>query len=131
MAIWQQGMGVISAVSEILPKPDRELRFEYEDAWRQLNIDPKKLAEELDSVIPRADRVVNSSDYFSWKGDTENKEDNDTDLCTNPESGIIISPGFRSDLRTESPYFLEKILGICIKYAWKQKLTEEKFFNLT
>ncbi|MEN2400826.1 hypothetical protein GKZ90_0013655 [Flavobacterium sp. MC2016-06] len=132
MAIWQQGMIVIPAVSEILPKPNKELHFEYEDAWRKLSIDHKKFVEEIDSFIPRA-HWVKSNDYFSWKGDTENKEDNDVDLCIDPKSGIIISLGFRFDLRTESPYFLEKILGLCIKNGWKIETYGGFFFqpNLT
>ncbi len=128
MAIWQQGMIVIPAVWNILPKPNKDLHYEYEEAWRKLNIDHKKFVEEIDSFIPRAD-WVNSKDYFSWKGDTENKEDNDVDLCIDSESGIIISLGFRFDLRTDSPYFLKKIFGLCNENGWKLKTYGGKLFQ--
>lgn len=128
MAIWQQGMTVIPAVLGVLPKPNKDLYFEYEEAWRKLHIDHKKIVEEIDSFIPRA-HWVNSKDYFSWKGDTENKEDNDVDLCIDSTSGIIISIGFRFDLRTKSSFFIERMFGLCDENGWKLKTYRGKVFQ--
>lgn len=128
MAIWQQGMTVIPAVWEVLPKPDKELRFEYEEAWQKLNIDHKKIVEEIDAFIPRAS-WVDSTDFFYWKGDTKNKEDNDISLSVDPKSGIIISLGFRFDLRTKSLYFLEKMFGLCADNGWKLETEGGRVFQ--
>ena len=117
MAIWQQGMIVIPSVWDVIPEPNKELHFRYEDTWRALQVDHKKLVSQIDEFIPRAS-WVSSNDYFSWKGDSEKREDNDIDLCIDPKSGIIISFGFRFDLRTESPLFLENIFRLCNENGW-------------
>jgi len=128
MAIWQQGVIVIPAVWDILPKPNTDLQFKYEEAWRTINIDHKAFVEEIDAFIPR-EEWVNSEDYFSWKGDLDNREDNDVDLNIDPDSGIIVSLGFRFDLRTESPHFLEKMFGLCSENGWMLETYEGKLFE--
>ncbi len=128
MAIWQQGIIVIPTVCDILPKPNKVLNYKYEETWRKLNINYKKVVDEIDSFVPRAS-WVNSKDYFSWKGDTTNKEDNDVDLCIDSKSGIIISLEFRFDLRTELLYFLEKMFKLCDENGWKMETYGGKLFE--
>lgn len=121
-------MIVIPAVWDILPKPNKDLNYKYEEAWRKLNIDYKKFVDEMDLFIPRAS-WVNSKDYFSWKGDTANKEDNDVDLFIDSKSGAIISLEFRFDLRTESLYFLEKMFELCNENGWKLETYGGRLFE--
>lgn len=117
MTIWQQGMIVVPSVWGILPTPNKEANFRYEDSWRLLRIDHRSYIEQIDFCIPRAS-WVNAEDYFYWKGNGDKKEDNDLTLCIDPDSGIIISMAFRLDLRSQSNPFINSIFDLCAENEW-------------
>ena len=56
------------------------------------------------------------SDYISWKGDTENKQDHDAYILIEEATGFLKRFHFRIDSRDRQPLFLKKVLQICTDY---------------
>jgi len=121
MALWQARLTVVPSIWGIIPeKTKSEYVNDYSDPWEKLQVDKMKIIDEIDSFITQ-ESWPDSDDYYYWKGDMWNREDNDVSLCTDPKSNTIINFYFRFDLRDKSVDFICKMLELCRKNEWKVK----------
>lgn len=92
----------------------------FEDAktinwWKNIKLDAKKTAEQVDLYIKRDDWCDDDSGFIGWKGNSELDEDNDAHISYDKKTNIISEFGFRTDLRNKKNLsrFLKGILNIC------------------
>ncbi|WP_227606307.1 hypothetical protein [Hymenobacter translucens] len=81
--------------------------------WQELNIPAAPVVDKIDQLLPRAD--WGSEHNFSWKGDEDDKEDNDCSIHTHSKNYSIKEFQFRTDLRNaeKAGTFLSAMLRIC------------------
>lgn len=120
MAIWQYHLNIIPKTS-VADKNGiiTKLVINSEDqvtAWKKnTSVSVDLISKQIDKYVPRSVWNKKNSGIISWKGNTNNKEDNDVlisyDLTTNRISGFQ----FRTDTRDKhnATKFLSGILNIC------------------
>jgi hypothetical protein len=120
MAIWQYHLNVIpkksvadknGAITKVVINSNNEAI-----AWREsTEVCIDFISKQIDKYVSRSTWNKKDSGIISWKGDTNNKEDNDVlisyDLTTNRISGFQ----FRTDTRDKqnTTKFLNGILNVC------------------
>lgn len=84
--------------------------------WEKFDGDINAIISELDQILPRAS--WGSETFLSWKGDTNNAEDNDASISLNPDQNRIEGFQFRIDLRKASNItnVLQSILELCKRH---------------
>ncbi|URC11028.1 hypothetical protein [Flavobacterium sp. B183] len=119
MAIWQYLLIVV---------PEKSIRNDYQcifknnttqflpetkSLWKDFNCDIVSIISEMDTIIKRAD--WGDENYFCWKGDTKNEEDNDCSIFLSKNKTQIKEFRFRIDLRKASNITntLQPILKLC------------------
>ena len=118
MAIWQKNIIVLpNEAFNFQEELDLKNRDAYLKLWKERNTKAEKLITQIDSFIPRAD-WVDSEHWVYWKGDTNNKEDDDITLVFDKDTKIISSFSFRFDMRAKTVKFLDNMIQICKENNW-------------
>lgn len=129
MAIWQENIIVIpNEAFKCKEELDLEDWDVYKKLWKERNTKADKLISQIDSFIPRAD-WVNAEDWIYWKGDTENKEDDDITLAFDKENKVISSFSFRFDMRAKTTNFLDSMIQICKENDWVFQTYNKEIFE--
>ena len=92
----------------------------FEDAktinwWDDFKLDSEKIATLIDSLVTRSIYNRENSGMTAWKGDTDNRQDNDVHLSYDPVSKTISEFRFRVDVRDKKNIdtFLNGMINIC------------------
>ncbi|PKV48847.1 hypothetical protein ATE84_0861 [Aquimarina sp. MAR_2010_214] len=111
------------------PEPD------FEDArtikwWRNTKLNIRNTANHIDKLVKRGD-WSNDKDLIGWKGNTENKEDNDCQISFDEKTEEIGEFYFRTDLRNKenAMKFMNGMLEICSKNNLMVMNTEGYLFE--
>lgn len=126
MAIWQYQLIVIPEKKLVknnkiplrvftnLNKRSYYLNFNW---WKDVFIDTQFIKEEVGKHIPLGD--WSNENFFGWKGNTENNEDNDVFISV-ISSHEISGFQFRTDIRKRDNIenFLKPMLMICKNNNW-------------
>lgn len=109
MAIWQYYL-------DATPIKVISLNSGTENMWKNANINIDKLTSDINEFISLKNKCQKPG-LASWKGDTNNMEDNDILISYNLYTKQILGLQIRTDIRKKHNIhcFLNKMLDICNK----------------
>ncbi|MBL3549648.1 MULTISPECIES: hypothetical protein [Chryseobacterium] len=127
MAIWQYQLIVIPEKKllknnnkiplRVFSNPNKRSYYLNFNWWKGAFIDTKLIKEEIGKHVPLRD--WSNENFFGWKGNTKNNEDNDAFMSV-ISSHEISGFQFRTDLRNRNNIenFLKQMLIICKNNNW-------------
>lgn len=95
--------------------------------WQEINIKPRKIVSQMDSIIKRAN-WGNDETSFNWKHYTKDI-DNDAAIYLDENTLILKEFSFRFDLREENLNFLKRMIELGKENQWLFMDRNGKLFN--